>query len=115
MLDDSVKSQNALVCRRGDYDGLVYAENGQVLWRDEQLDAASNTGLPADDEIPAADERGKDPVFRRQRSVRPMAGKHPGEDIDLAGTRYEPLSTLLKMGRPLTRTLFAVGNSHGQA
>jgi predicted NUDIX family NTP pyrophosphohydrolase len=38
----------ALVCRRSDYDGLVYAENGQLLWRDEQLDAASDTGLLVD-------------------------------------------------------------------
>ena len=34
--------------RRSDYDGLVYAENGQLLWRDEQLDAASDAGLFVD-------------------------------------------------------------------
>lgn len=33
---------------RSDYDGLIYAENGQLLWRDEQLDAASDAGLLLD-------------------------------------------------------------------
>jgi hypothetical protein len=37
-----------LVSGRSDYDGLVYAENGQLLWRDEQLDAASDAGLLLD-------------------------------------------------------------------
>lgn len=42
------KSPSNLVCRRGDYDGLVDAEDRQFLWRDEQLDAASDAGLLVD-------------------------------------------------------------------
>jgi hypothetical protein len=37
-----------LVSRRIDYDGLVYAEDGKLLRWDEQLDAASDTGLLVD-------------------------------------------------------------------
>jgi len=37
-----------LVSRRSDYDGLIYAENRQLLWRDTQLDAARDAGLPLD-------------------------------------------------------------------
>ena len=37
-----------LVSRRSDCDGLVDAENGQLLWRDEQLDAARDAGLLVD-------------------------------------------------------------------
>jgi len=40
--------EKRLVSGRSDYDGLVYAENGQLLWRDEQLDAASDAGLLLD-------------------------------------------------------------------
>jgi hypothetical protein len=40
--------ENQLVSRHRDYDGLVYAENWQVLRRDEQLDAASHAGLLLD-------------------------------------------------------------------
>ncbi len=37
-----------LVSRRRDYDGLIYAENRQLLWCDEQFDAASDAGLLVD-------------------------------------------------------------------
>ena len=37
-----------LVSRHSDYDGLVQAENGQLLRRDAQLDAASDAGLLVD-------------------------------------------------------------------
>lgn len=37
-----------LVSRLRDYDGLVYAENWQVLRGDEQLNAARDTGLLLD-------------------------------------------------------------------
>jgi signal transduction histidine kinase len=37
-----------LVSGHSDYDGLVQAENGQLLRRDAQLDAASDAGLLVD-------------------------------------------------------------------
>ncbi|HEY2658678.1 MAG TPA: hypothetical protein VGI79_03085 [Caulobacteraceae bacterium] len=40
--------QKRQVSRRSEYDGLIQAENGQRLWRDEQLDAASDAGLLVD-------------------------------------------------------------------
>lgn len=38
-----------LVSRRSGYDGLVYPKNGKFLWRDEQVDAASDAGLLVDE------------------------------------------------------------------
>jgi hypothetical protein len=43
-----VQSLAALVFRRSDYDGLLYAENRQLLWSDKELDAASDAGLLLD-------------------------------------------------------------------
>jgi hypothetical protein len=37
-----------LVSRRSEFDELIQSENGQLLWWDEQLDAARDAGLLVD-------------------------------------------------------------------
>ena len=48
LTDDLRAELDALVFRRIDFDGLIQSENGQFLWWDEQLDAASDAGLFVD-------------------------------------------------------------------
>ena len=43
-----LKHSAPLVSRRSDYDGLIQSQNGQLLWGDEQLDAAGDNGQLVD-------------------------------------------------------------------